>query len=112
MARLSVRGAAEREAADQAGELEQPLHRRAPGQEREVEAVAARVEVPAHDEGDPGRVHEGEPAEVQDEPAEARGPQLLEPLLDLGCGREVQLADGADADDVALWRDVAVEGRR
>src|ERR1700754_2267293 len=58
---------------EQARKGEQPLYALASGDQRKLEAVALGVERPPGQQRDPGRVHEVQPAQVDDDPPEPVG---------------------------------------
>src|SRR5205809_6772142 len=68
----------EREERLHAGDLEQPLDPLVPAHERRVEAVAAGLAAPAGEQGQAGRVHELEAAQVDQQPTAAAVQRLAE----------------------------------
>src|SRR5215212_4496874 len=91
------------------GELEEPLDGRRPGDEAEGESVGPRVCVPLQDHPQPGRVEEGNLAEVERHLLEAGRLQLAQVRFDHGNCGQVELAYGGYADPLPLGCDLAAE---
>src|SRR3954468_15414456 len=87
---------------------------RVAGHDRQPVAVAAGPEAPAGEQGEPGRVHELQPAQVDDQLAGARVQGVPQAPLEQRSAGEVELPGGADVDRVApaLGRAAKGFGRR
>src|SRR3954453_20129537 len=102
----------EREERLHARDLEQPLDPLVPAHERQVEPVAAGLAAPAGEQGQPGRVHELEAAQVDHQAAAAAVERLAELGLEDGHAAHVELPAGTQADEAVAGGDVALEGFR
>src|SRR3954469_7016085 len=92
------------------GQLEEPVDARVAGHDRQPVAVAAGPEAPAGEEREPGRVHELQPAQVDDQLAGARVQGVPQAPLEQRSAGEVELPGGADVDRVAAALGRAAKG--
>jgi hypothetical protein len=106
---MRARGPCERQQVGHRRELEQPLDDGRPGLELELEPVPRGVVRPPRHEVQAGRVHERQPAKVQDDLVEARAAELLQLVLDGACRGHVEVTAGRDDHVVALRDDSACE---